>query len=269
MKNKIVLIKIGGSLITDKNKPFSINEANLQAIVREISYLYRQAKFKIILGHGSGSFGHSVAAKYQTQNGVDPQNQDQILGMAEVKEAASRLDQIILGRFLKQKIAAISLHPDSFIYAEDKKLIMAFWQNLNHLLHLSVLPIVYGDVIFDKKITATIFSTEQILAEVAKLLISQNQEVIIVHCGATKGVYDNQGKTIPIITPVNFDRLKADIGGSAGTDVTGGMIHKVKTSLELTKLGIVSYITDGVSQGSLRRLLLDQETRETTIIKPA
>ncbi len=266
MKNKIVLIKIGGSLITDKNTPFSLNQNNLEIIIEEISYLFKKSSFRIILGHGSGSFGHTVAAKYQTQNGVDIKNKQQILGMAQVKEAATRLNQIIIQQFLKHQVPAISLHPDSFFFSEKKKPVVAFWHNLNHLLHLPVLPIVYGDVIFDQSLGATIFSTEQVLAEVGKMLLKQKKEVVIVHCGTTKGVYNSSKQTIPEITPNNFQKIKKSIGGSAGVDVTGGMIHKVKTSLELAKLGIVSYITDGVTRGSLRRLLLYKKTTETTII---
>lgn len=264
---KIILIKIGGSLITDKNKPFSLNQTNLDIITEEIAYLFKQDKFKIILGHGSGSFGHSVASKYQTQNGVNPENPDQVLGMALVKEAASRLNQIILQTFLNKQIPAVALQPGSFIFANRKKLEVAFWHNLNHLLALPVLPVVYGDVIFDQQLTATIFSTETILAEIAKLLSQQGQEVSIVHCGATEGVYDANNQTIPLITPYNFDQIKLMVTGSGGIDVTGGMIHKVQTSLDLTKFGITSYITDGVTRGSLRRLLLDNDTSQTTVIK--
>ncbi len=264
---KIVLIKIGGSLITDKNTPFSLNNKNLEIIINEISYLYQNAPFKLLLGHGSGSFAHSVAAPHQTQNGVSISNRSQVLGLAEVKEAATRLNQIILQKFLQQQIPAVSLHPDSFLYSENKRLIMAFWQNLNHLLKIPILPVVYGDVIFDRRLGATIFSTERVLAEIGKMLFKQGYDVSIIHCGITRGVYDSEGKTIPLITSRNFDSLRRAIGGSAGLDVTGGMIHKVKTSLELAKEGITSYITDGVTKGSLRQLLLDQVTTDTTIIR--
>ncbi len=264
---KIILIKIGGSLITDKNTPFSLNKRNLGIIANEISYLYQRAPFKLLLGHGSGSFGHTVAATYQTQNGVNSSNFEEVLGVALVKEAASRLNQIIIQKLLKLKVPATTIHPDSFLYSEDKHLIMAFWQNLNHLLKMPVLPVVYGDVIFDQKIGATIFSTEQVLAEIGKTLVAQGWQVTIVHCGATKGVYNTQGKTIPLITPSNFASIASSIGGSAGIDVTGGMIHKVKTSLELTKFGITSYITDGVTRGSLRKLLLEGIKTDTTVIE--
>lgn len=264
--DSIVLIKIGGSLITDKTKPFSLEEENLDVIVDEVAYLFGKADFKMILGHGSGSFGHTVAAKYQTQNGVDVEDGSKVLGMAKVKEAATRLNQIVIRRLLDKGVAAVTLHPDSFMVAEDKKLKMAFWRGLNHVLGMPVLPVVYGDVIWDDKLKATIFSTEKVLAEIARLLVEEGYKVEIVHCGATEGVYDDKGKTIPLITLDNFEEVKNMIGGSAGVDVTGGMVHKVKTSLELAKLGIVSYITDGVTKGSLRRLLLEGVMEKTTKI---
>lgn len=55
------------------------------------------------------------------------------------------------------------------------------------------------------------------------------------------------------------------LAGSAGIDVTGGMLHKVERYLELTKAGIKSYIINGKIKNRLKKALLGREVRETVI----
>lgn len=68
---KLILIKLGGSVITDKSKPFTARPGAIKRLVGEIKQAGKIYKGKILIGHGSGSFGHTVAAKYKTQEGID------------------------------------------------------------------------------------------------------------------------------------------------------------------------------------------------------
>ncbi len=71
-KNSLIFIKLGGSLITEKNRPMTPRFDILNQVMQEIYEVSQLAPdLKIILGHGSGSFGHSVGEKYNTRNGVN------------------------------------------------------------------------------------------------------------------------------------------------------------------------------------------------------
>src|SRR5512143_4159265 len=111
---KLILIKLGGSLITDKSKPFTSRESVIKRLGNEIK---RSKRTDIVLGHGQGSFAHIPAARYQTQLGII--NDKSVMGMAEVSEMAKRPNTILTRTFLKIGLPAISFSPMSFIYTKD------------------------------------------------------------------------------------------------------------------------------------------------------
>ena len=93
----IVFVKIGGSLITDKIKPFTLKEHALEVICEEIKTAMKSGK-RLIVGHGAGSFAHVPAKKYQTHKGII--NEESYRGMAEVADMAAQLYRIFIKKFL-------------------------------------------------------------------------------------------------------------------------------------------------------------------------
>ena len=63
--DKLVLLKWEGSLIIDKNKPFTISSDKLNKIAHEIKPVFtRRPDLLLILGHGSGLFGHYAEKEF-------------------------------------------------------------------------------------------------------------------------------------------------------------------------------------------------------------
>ena len=56
----MILIKLGGSVITDKNRPLT---ARLD-VVQRLAYEIAACEEKVVLIHGGGSFGHIKAAEH-------------------------------------------------------------------------------------------------------------------------------------------------------------------------------------------------------------
>ena len=76
MTTETVFLKLGGSLITDKDKPYTPRLDKLKELALEIkTVLDSTPDLLLILGHGSGSFGHTAAKKYGTRNGVQTTEQ--------------------------------------------------------------------------------------------------------------------------------------------------------------------------------------------------
>jgi isopentenyl phosphate kinase len=263
MMQPIILVKIGGSLITDKNKPFSLRRKALQAICLEIKKSLETGK-KLIVGHGAGSFGHVPAKKYQTHKGMV--NSESCRGVAEVADVAAQLNRIVVKELLVVGVNAVSFSPLSMMVAKNHELNEIHTESLEEALKHDLLPVVYGDQIIDQAVGCTIFSTEKVLGYVALHLKSQGYEVErIIHCGLTNGVYDENGQTIPVINSGNFEKFKKTVTGSGGTDVTGGMIHKVEETLKLAQAGIPGLIIDGVETGSLSEAIAGREVLGTVI----
>ncbi len=94
-------------------------------------------------------------------------------------------------------------------------------------LENGLLPVVHGDVAFDSVRGGTIVSTEDIF----KYLAVQLHPKRVLIAGIEAGVwadYPACTRIIERITPDNLDEILPALGGSAATDVTGGMASKVK-----------------------------------------
>lgn len=263
-KDKLIFVKFGGSLITDKKTPFKNRLKIIQQLSEELSQARKEGGKKIILGHGSGSYAHVPAKKYQTAKGLI--NKDSIKGFAEVQDAAARLNRVVILELIKKDLSAVSVNPSSFIVTKDNKVSASFTEPLISLLELDMLPVVYGDVVFDSKKGCSILSTEDIFAFLVSKFTNKYKIAKIIYCGITDGVLDKKGNTVEKITPKSFKKLKGYIGGSEGIDVTGGMRQKVEESLKVAKkYNIKVEIINGLTKNSLKKTLLGKAKKATTI----
>ncbi len=246
MKN-LILVKLGGSVITDKSKPYTARIDVIKKLAKKIK-LFKNKNTDLIIGHGAGSFAHVPAAKYQTQKGII--NGQSVWGFCETADAAIQINRLVVSQFLKLKIPVVSFAPLSFIY--DKKTII---NHIKKALDLGIIPVIYGDVIMNKKQGFEIYSGEKTLDILATKLSKNYKKIKIIYYTDTNGVHDSAGKTIPLITPKNFFEVKKFLTGSENTDVTGGMVHKVKESLKLVNnLDAEVYITNGLSRGKMTKV---------------
>ena len=260
---QLTLIKLGGSLITDKDKPFTAKKAVIARLAGEIKSALRGFRGKLVIGHGSGSFGHTVAAKYKTAEGISGKRG--VKGLSLTAEAAVRINRIVAEQFLKKDLPVLSFAPLSMVTAEEGRVKTIFGEQLKLALKRNLLPVVYGDVILDEKRGCCIFSAEKILGIIARQLREKYAPIRMIHCGITDGVYDGRGETIGRLDEAGFDRLSKQIKGSRSVDVTGGMAHKVEECLEMARLGVRSWIINGTRRGDLRKAILGQSVRGTVI----
>jgi isopentenyl phosphate kinase len=261
--NQLILIKLGGSLITDKNNPFTPNLEVIERLAKEIKKILIAGKFNLIVGHGSGSFGHVTAKLYQTQKGFI--NDKSPYGAALVQDSASQLNRIVVKKFLEEQVRAVTISPSSSLTTKDGKI--SEW-NLTPLLLLlknKMLPIVYGDVVPDEKKGCTITSTEVLLNYLAINLKKVYQIEKIIYLGDTSGVWDENKKIIPLITPKTYISLQKNFGASRGIDVTGGMDHKMSEAIEIAKKGIEVVIANGKTTGILTKIIMKEKGDYTTI----
>lgn len=259
MKN-LYLIKLGGSLITDKTRAFTARPETIERLCREIHEV-RQARpqLRLIVCHGSGSYGHVTAQRFGTAQGLI--HDQSLRGWSEVQDVAARLNRLVISAFLRAEENVISLQPSACCAAENGAIKKFYLTPLRKFLALNLLPVLYGDAVLDIRKGCTILSSEIILAHLAQALRAQK----IILCGITHGVLDAQGATIPKISPSDLPNIQNILGPSAGIDVSGGMRHKVQTMIELAKNGTDSLIINGNTPGALRQALLGQKIISTQI----
>lgn len=229
----LVFLKLGGSLITDKNKPHTPRREVINRLAAEIASAHQQnPELQWVLGHGSGSFGHVEGKKFATRKGVN--TPEQWLGFAQVWSAARSLNQIVVESLVQAGLPIITFPPSGSIVASDARISTWELEPLRSALANGLLPLVYGDVVFDTIRGGTILSTEDLFCYLASLLRPDR----ILLAGIEQGVwadFPTCTRLIEQITPDTYRQMTGSIGDAVATDVTGGMAQKVKSMLDLVE----------------------------------
>lgn len=263
MIRSTIFVKLGGSLITDKSNAYTARHEVIARLADEVRQALDAAPdLRLLIGHGSGSFGHWAARPYGTRHGV--RTPDQWRGYAEVAAAAAQLNRIVTDTFLKAGIPTLGVRPSSSARCHNYSLEYLDTRPIHAALTHGLVPLVHGDVALDEVFGGTIISTEDIFLYLAVEL----RPARILLLGEVEGVLDNDGNVIPLITPADIPTLREALTGSAGVDVTGGMEDKVTRMIELVQRypDTCVHILSGSVPGLLTRVLLDDYPSEGTRI---
>jgi len=257
-----VFIKLGGSLITDKRQESFYREEVVKEIAAELlAARSENPQLEILIGHGSGSFGHVAAKRYGTAQGVS--SPEQWRGYAQVSNVASELNFLVIKTLEAAGLPVIRIQPSASLIARDGKVMQMATEPIENALVRGLLPVVHGDVSLDEVRGGTIISTEALFFYLASRLYVDR----VLLLGEVPGVLGLDAEVVAKITPMNLGDVEAALGGSHGVDVTGGMETKVRDMValvqQLPQLSIC--ILGGLSQGMLRSVLLSRSNLGTMI----
>lgn len=261
---KLLLLKIGGGVITDKSVHYGLREDVLARLAQEIGEAQAELQdTKMIIGNGAGSFAHFSAHKYRTTEGfVDEASR---VGLGWVRHDAVKLNQIVLEQLLLANVPVFSFSPSSMMSIRNGKTKNIFMESMVDAMGKDIVPLVYGDPVIDDTKGCDIYSTEKVFDELAKYF-AKHYSVRVIHISSEEGVYKNgQASVFEEISSKNFDEVKKHLGGSNGVDVSGGMLHKVEECLELAKMGIESQVLSGMVSGRVRDAILGKKVKGTII----
>ena len=167
---------------------------------------------------------------------------------------------------LEEGLPAVSLRPMSMMIADAGKLKNNLFEIVEEVLNQDLIPVIYGDVIWDKKWKSTIYSGETTLNKIGIYLSQKGFKVDkIIQVGETNGVYDNKGKTIPSISKRNWKSIQQYVFNSSRADVTGGMKHKIENALDIAGKGIKTWITNGIIPNEFRYALRGKRGHATIV----
>ncbi len=255
----LTFLKLGGSLITDKNSPLTPKPDVIKRVCVEISRAINETPdLPLVLGHGSGSFGHAIASQHQTQSGG--QGGSYWHGFAQVWQAARQLNQIVVDNLTQTGLPVIAFPPSASVLTKDQRLISWDTNPLQTALSHGLIPLVQGDVVFDTDLGGTIVSTEQVFQHLAKTLHPAH----ILLAGLDAGVYRNPETSEDIIrhiTPSNYQEIFPVLSGAKAKDVTGGMLAKVRYMLTLVSEHptLEVHIFSGAEPGNIYQALMGQK----------
>ena len=268
---ELVFIKLGGSLITDKTKPYTPLLDMMDDLAHQIAAtLQTRPDLRLVIGHGAGSFGHVAASEYKTRDGYpqasplahrerDITEDNYWHGFAEVWYQASTLNRYVMEALHKAGLRTIALPPSSSVIASDGQVMVWETTPIRMALAAGIIPVIFGDVVFDEVRGGTILSTENLFTYLVKALHPDR----VLLAGLEDAVWEDfpaRTRKIDRITPQSFEDIKHGVGKSAAADVTGGMEAKVQEMLELVQEnpGLRIQIFSGKNPGNLVRVLMGE-----------
>ena len=256
MKKTLTLIKLGGSVITNKEVPMMVRVDALNRLVKEIARAQKETGSAVIIGHGQGSFGHAPALRYKTMDGFI--NKDSLMGMAITQDTAAMLNRIVVHELINEHIPAVSFAFSNTVITAGRQGKHWCFEVLAEYLANGLVPVTGGDVLVDQQQGCTIWSTEQVLSHLAQHFGEEYDYQVnkIIHVTEVDGMMTASGELIPKVNRQNEAEVVKHLNGTKGFDVTGGMGHKIAESLQLLDKGIESYILSGLKQDNLYKAMI-------------
>ena len=258
------VLKIGGSIITDKTGELAARTKEINRLTGEI----QRAKVQnLIVVHGGGSFGHPIAQKYRIKDGFKEEGQK--IGFVETHHVMTVLNGLLMDELVWHGVPAVSITPSSCIITKNGRIQNFEGNTLKALLKMGFLPITYGDAVLDTELGFTILSGDQLASSIA---VGLNAQRIIMGVDVD-GLYDDDpkvnktAKMLPHLTLNELRKLQNKLGARSANDVTGGMFGKVTELIPAIEKGIPVKIVNGTKPDFVYKALRDENVEGTLVEK--
>jgi isopentenyl phosphate kinase len=265
--SECVFLKIGGSIITDKSTSMTFAEDVAVRLGGEIRRAREASDFRLIIGHGAGSFGHFAAAKFATHQGLAGGGGWE--GFAQTRMAVMQLNLLLLQAWRKAGFFPMPVSPASCAFRDNDGAVQFNCDALQAMLDAGQTPMVFGDAICDRRQGFCIAGTEDVFGAIARKIRPTR---IILACNVD-GVFEEdplvnaKAARIAVINDSNADRICGKSCAADARDVTGRMAGKIQRLRELARRVSVQEIRiiSGLKPGAVYEALLGKYAGGTVI----
>jgi isopentenyl phosphate kinase len=221
------VLKLGGSVVTEKDEPESVDEASL---ARAADAIVDAGVSDLVVVHGGGSFGHYHAATHGVSTTEGTRD---ATAVADVHGAMKRLNRCVVDALLSRDVPAVPVHPLSLCARDDDGALSLPIESVETLLGEGFVPVLHGDLVGHAGAGATVVSGDELVTALAARTGADR----VGMCSTVPGVLDADGEVVARIE--SFEAVADALGGSESTDVTGGMAAKVRSLLDLGSTAFV------------------------------
>jgi isopentenyl phosphate kinase len=250
MRNKLALIKLGGSVVTFKEKPLTANFEAINNITRVIATI----KIPLIVVHGGGSFGHYWSVKYDMH--TKPYDYD-AYGISIVHESMMCLNQIIVNSMIKERINAYTVMPSNF--TSSHRPIIRKIDELQDIAENGIIPVTFGDIIHINKRKYSILSGDVIMRILSQVLHPSK----VIFTLNVEGIYKSI-KTKETIKEIKNSNRSIELS-TIEDDVTGGMRRKVTEAFKIARSGVDVLMVNGLNPERIINAISGSAFEGTTI----
>lgn len=219
------VLKLGGSIITDKDTPETVDRETLDSVAETIgSAVSGERENRLVVVHGGGSFGHHHASRHGVSTTTGTHD---ATALREIHDAMTTLSDAVVDSLSERGVDTLPVRPLSVAHRDGEGELHLPAGQVETMLSEGFVPLLHGDVVTHAGKGATVLSGDDIVVSLARSLNADRVGL----CSTVPGVLDENDEVISEIA--SFETVADALGESASTDVTGGMAGKVRTLLEL------------------------------------
>jgi isopentenyl phosphate kinase len=258
LKSRVVLIKLGGSVITFKEKPLS---ANYKAI-HNLSKILSKLEIPLIIVHGGGSYGHYWSVKFDMHTRLQKYDPH---GISVVHSAMLTLNNILLDAFEKHRLNPYGISPSSFLingHSNSNKIL-----ELKKITKNNLIPVTYGDVVYIKNNKYSILSGD-VLMTMLSIILDPYKIIFAIN---VDGIYNNM-QDKKIIKEIKFEnnktykkkQMKVNLMKNVNIDdVTGGIKRKVEEATKIANTGKDVMFINGLDPIQIQKVVQGKNFKGT------
>jgi isopentenyl phosphate kinase len=268
-KKKITILKLGGSLLTDKSTPYKLREGILDSIASELLECIKLGLIEsLIVIHGVGSFGHPPVIEFKLYTGF--RNANQLVNLSKTQNIVNKFRLMIVDSFIKAGIPVNLMHTSSMVVRKKGNISHFALDALKGYLSIGMVPLIGGDMIYDREIGFSICSGDLLAVHIAREL-GANQ---LIFASDVEGVYDKDPKVhsnAVMIKEININEIEIMVSGMEDTnrkDITGRMKGKLLSIIpmrDLIEKGLKVSILSMRTPNTLKKFLEGDENLATRI----
>jgi isopentenyl phosphate kinase len=243
------IIKLGGSVITDKE---SYKRVNLK-LLRKLCKVLSETGEKKILIHGAGSFGHILAIKSSLDKPGRIKGKE--TAISRVISDVTELNSVLVDELNKNGVRAIPVPPHA-IYDGRKH----NFEIVNLLLKDGFVPLLFGDIVLSNG-GYRIISGDEIALDLSRRFTPNS----VIFVTDVDGLYDSDpksSKTAKFIPSIDSKDVSIV---NTGKDATGSMAGKMERIKKIVLYTDRVIILNGRRPERLLACLQDMNTKCTVI----
>ena len=255
------LVKLGGSVLTDKARLRTPRRATIQRLARELVESHQS----LLIVHGAGSYGHIRARKDRLDAGGSSPAKRR--AAARVQADVRELDGLVVEALLDAGLDVIPIPPSTVLILDDGRVASIDLSPFLEFTSMGFVPVTFGDVVRDAKRGFSVCSGDLMMLELARAF-RPDRAVFVADVDGLFTADPKRHRDARLLDIVRPDDLaKIEFSPATRTDVTGSIEGKVGRMFEIADHVGECVIVNGNVKNRVRDVLRGRRAVGTRVTR--
>jgi isopentenyl phosphate kinase len=242
------LVKVGGSVLTDKQRPLFFQDAYAHSVAADI----RLSRTVPVLVHGTGSWAKAIGRHHRIDDGWFRD----ATGFQMTCLRIRRLQEALAAALRDEGVLCCPIQANAIFHRTGGTLDLYDTGPITRLVQAGVSPLLCGDLLVEGPGIFRVVSSDAIAVAIARRIDISD----CVFATDVDGFQDAAGRLVPEVFEPD-----PDVGDSDRRDVTGGMSAKITAALAIAATGARTTIVNGRIGGRVRDALARRAVTGTRV----